>query len=33
MNIKEVLPFMEKFAYTKRINISEDDQNVLKIYV
>ncbi|CAD8135944.1 unnamed protein product [Paramecium pentaurelia] len=33
MNIKEVLPFMEKFAYTKRVNINEDDQNVLKIYV
>ncbi|CAK58756.1 unnamed protein product (macronuclear) [Paramecium tetraurelia] len=33
MNIKEVVPFMEKFAYTKRVNISEDDQNVLKLYV
>ncbi|CAD8127122.1 unnamed protein product [Paramecium sonneborni] len=33
MNIKEVLPFMEKFAYTKRININEDDQLVLKLYV
>ncbi|CAD8100733.1 unnamed protein product [Paramecium primaurelia] len=33
MNIKEVLPFMEKFAYSKRININEDDKNVLKVYV
>jgi hypothetical protein len=32
MNIRDVLPFMEKFAYTKRVNINEEDQLVLKLY-
>ncbi|CAD8207776.1 unnamed protein product [Paramecium octaurelia] len=32
MNLREVLPFMEKFSYTKRVNICEDDKQVLKLY-
>ncbi|CAD8122297.1 unnamed protein product [Paramecium sonneborni] len=32
MNLREVLPFMDKFAYSKRVNISEEDKQVLKLY-
>ncbi|CAD8155476.1 unnamed protein product [Paramecium pentaurelia] len=32
MNLRDVLPFMEKFSYTKRVNICEDDKQVLKLY-
>ncbi|CAD8125017.1 unnamed protein product [Paramecium sonneborni] len=32
MNLRDVLPFMDKFAYSKRVNISEEDKQILKLY-